>query len=55
MFRKLFAIETAALMSSDELSGRADRGDNEKSVSVREVVSARTGSYGSMWNARSFN
>ncbi|WP_428374568.1 hypothetical protein [Lichenicoccus sp.] len=55
MFRKLFALETAALMSSDEFSGRTDRGDGEKVVSLRDVVSARTGSYGSMWNARSFN
>lgn len=55
MFRKLFALETAALMSSDEFAGRTERGDTEKTPSLREVVSARTGSYGSMWNARSFN
>ncbi|WP_171033897.1 hypothetical protein [Lichenicoccus roseus] len=55
MFRKLFALETAALMSNDEFAGRAERSESERPASIREVVSSRTGSYGSMWNARSFN
>ena len=52
MFRKLFALEVAALASNDDTSSRVER-DNEVLANIREVFAPRTGNYGSMWSTRS--
>ncbi len=54
MFRKLFALEVAALAETDETKNRPETNDNEVLTHLREVFTPRTGSYGSMWSKRSF-
>ena len=54
MFRKLLALEVAALSSSEESSSRPERDQTELLNSAREVFTPRTGNYGSMWSKRSF-
>jgi hypothetical protein len=53
MFRKLFALEVAALMSSEEANSRPDRAEWDPMGNIREICTPRTGSYGSMWSLRS--
>ena len=50
MFRKLFALEVAALSSNDENDSRSDRAEQDMVSSVREIFTPRTGNYGSMWS-----
>ncbi len=55
MFRKLLALEVAALMSNDESNSRSERRDeNDTLGNIREAFMPRTGNYGSMWSKRSF-
>ena len=54
MFRKLLALEVAALTSNDESSNRSERDQTELLNNAREVFTPRTGNYGSMWSKRSF-
>ena len=54
MFRKLLALEVAALMSNEEAGSRSDRDETELLNNAREVFTPRTGNYGSMWSKRSF-
>lgn len=54
MFRKLFALEVAALTENDELKNQPETNDNEMLAHLREVFTPRTGNYGSMWSKRSF-
>lgn len=54
MFRKLFALEVAALTSGEDANNRSDRVEPESANALREVFTPRTGSYGSMWSLRSF-
>ncbi len=53
MFRKLFALEVAALASNDDYSSRAETRENEVLSNLREVFAPRTGNYGTMWSTRS--
>ena len=55
MFRKLLALEVAALTSNEETGSRHDRADGDKLSNMREVFAPRTGNYGSMWSTRSFS
>ena len=52
MFRKLFALEVAALSSGDEAHVSSGRDETEIVSSIREVFAPRTGNYGSMWSRR---
>ena len=54
MFRKLLALEVAALSSSEEANCRSERDQAELLNNAREVFTPRTGNYGSMWSKRSF-
>lgn len=54
MFRKLLALEVAALVSNDESARHPDRSEMDKFGNGREVFAPRTGNYGSMWSVRSF-
>lgn len=54
MFRKLLALEVAALTSKEEAGSRHDRQDSER-LSLCESFAPRTGNYGSMWSTRSFS
>ena len=54
MFRKLFALEIAALSSGNDVENRSDRNESDAVVCVREAFVPRTGNYGSMWSMRSF-
>lgn len=54
MFRKLLALEVAALTSSDESNSHSERNEIELLNNAREVFTPRTGNYGSMWSSRSF-
>jgi len=53
MFRKLFALEVAALTMNDEANRGTERNDGELLSSLREVFTPHTGNYGSMWSKRS--
>jgi len=53
MFRKLFALEVAALADSEENNSRFDRQDNDFINQMRDVFAPRTADYGSMWSVRS--
>ncbi len=55
MFRKLLALEVAALASNEETSTRHERTENDLLSNLREVFVPRTGNYGSMWSTRSFS
>ena len=51
MFRKLLALEVAALANED--TRRPDQNETEVLSHVREIFTPRTGNYGSMWSRRS--
>jgi hypothetical protein len=53
MFRKLLALEVAAIMSSEEANTRPDRNEADPAGNLREAFTPRTGNYGSMWSLRS--
>lgn len=53
MFRKLFALEVAALASSEETRTRSENRETDILGTVREAFSPRSGDYGSMWSMRS--
>ena len=53
MFRKLLALEVAALANED--TRRPDQDETNLLSSVREIFTPRTGNYGSMWSIRSSN
>ncbi len=55
MFRKLFALEVAALTANDESTDRAERTEAEILANIREMFTPRSGNYGSMWSTRSFS
>ena len=55
MFRKLFALEVAALAANDETTDRAERTESEILANIREIFAPRSGNYGSMWSTRSFS
>ena len=54
MFRKLFALEIAALSSGNDVESRPDRNEPDTATCAREAFTPRTGNYGSMWSMRSF-
>ena len=54
MFRKLFALEVAALSSKDEVNARPERAETDVLGGIREVFAPRTGDYGSMWSTRTY-
>ncbi len=51
MFRKLLALEVAALANED--TRRPEQDETDLLSSVREIFAPRTGNYGSMWSVRS--
>ena len=55
MFRKLLALEVAALASNEDTGSRPDRAEGDKHLNLREMFVPRTGNYGSMWSTRSFS
>ncbi len=55
MFRKLLALEVAALMSNNDTGNRQDRSETTDTLgNTREIFVPRTGNYGTMWSTRSF-
>ena len=55
MFRKLLALEVAALASNDDNANRQDRPETDMISSMREAFMPRSGNHGSMWSRRSFS